>query len=194
MTHPTRESWLVALADAMRPILASHELVVPVTLRVSCSWPIRGGMARNAGSRTIGQCFDPACSADHTSEVFVSPVLADPLRVADVLAHELVHAALPGAKHGPKFARAAKLIGLEGKPTATVAGPAFLEWCGPIVESLGPYPHAVVDALAARGRPQGTRMLKVTCGECGYVARTTRKWIEQAGAPLCPCNGEPMTV
>src|SRR3546814_9206867 len=24
------------------------------------------------------------------------------------------------------------------------------------------------------------------CATCGYTARTARKWLEQAGAPLCP--------
>lgn len=30
------------------------------------------------------------------------------------------------------------------------------------------------------------------CESCGYVARTTRKWLADIGAPLCPCNAEPM--
>lgn len=39
-----------------------------------------------------------------------------------------------------------------------------------------------------RGRKQGTRMLKVQCEHCGYVARVTSKWIEAKGPPLCPCR------
>lgn len=42
--------------------------------------------------------------------------------------------------------------------------------------------------------PQTTRMLKCVCGKCGYTARTTRKWIDLKGAPLCPCAGEAMDV
>ena len=37
-----------------------------------------------------------------------------------------------------------------------------------------------------------TRMLKCECSACGYVARTTRRWLIEYGPPLCPCNGEPM--
>ena len=39
---------------------------------------------------------------------------------------------------------------------------------------------------------QSTRMVKVVCAGCGYTARTTRKWLDEAGAPICPCNQEPM--
>jgi len=35
-------------------------------------------------------------------------------------------------------------------------------------------------------------MLKVVCGSCGYVARTTRMWLELQGTPICPCNSVPM--
>ena len=41
-------------------------------------------------------------------------------------------------------------------------------------------------------RPQTGRMLKVECVACGYLARTTRIWLELKGPPLCPCNSEPM--
>ena len=32
---------------------------------------------------------------------------------------------------------------------------------------------------------QGTRMMKVVCGECGYTLRTTRRWLAVA-VPVCP--------
>jgi hypothetical protein len=35
-------------------------------------------------------------------------------------------------------------------------------------------------------------MVKCACEECGYTARTTKKWLEEAGAPICPCNKKPM--
>ena len=45
----------------------------------------------------------------------------------------------------------------------------------------------------SRGKGSGSRSLKVSCGSCGYVARVSRTWLDKAGAPLCPCNSEPMT-
>lgn len=35
---------------------------------------------------------------------------------------------------------------------------------------------------------QTTRMLKVACGECGYTARVSSKWLE-VGPPHCPQHG-----
>src|SRR3546814_18282994 len=51
-----------------------------------------------------------------------------------------------------------------------------------------PLPHARLDTDGESTAPkkQKTRMLKCECAECGYTVRTARKWLEQAGAPLCP--------
>lgn len=45
-------------------------------------------------------------------------------------------------------------------------------------------------------KKQSTRLVKVQCSnqECGYVLRTTAKWIDKVGAPICPCNDLQMTV
>jgi hypothetical protein len=192
MTH-NRESWLSALAALMRPEFAARGLTLPPVVRVSCGWPCKRALSSGKGGRTIGQCFNPSCSADGSTEVFISPVLSDSMRVADVLCHELIHAAMPEAEHKAPFAHAAKRMGLTGKPTATEAGPEFLAWAGPLVESLGAYPHATLD-LSKRMKVQTTRMIKAECPECGYTARTTRKWLDAMGAPLCPCNAAPMEV
>jgi len=32
-------------------------------------------------------------------------------------------------------------------------------------------------------------MLKCECQACGYTVRIARKWLETAGAPLCPMKG-----
>lgn len=39
-----------------------------------------------------------------------------------------------------------------------------------------------------RPEPKG-RMLKIECNKCGYVVRTTQKWVD-AGAPACSCGGD----
>src|SRR3546814_2684356 len=58
----------------------------------------------------------------------------------------------------------------------------------PILESVGPLPHARLDTDGESTAPkkQKTRMLKCECATCGYTVRTARKWLELAGAPLCP--------
>ena len=47
-------------------------------------------------------------------------------------------------------------------------------------------------SAAIAGRPLRTRMLKCECGDCGYVARVSRRWLCETGPPICPCNRETM--
>jgi len=37
----------------------------------------------------------------------------------------------------------------------------------------------------SRGPGSGSRLVKVTCPDCGYIARTTRKWLDEVGPPRC---------
>src|SRR3546814_13433168 len=71
---------------------------------------------------------------------------------------------------------------------ATPPGEAFLAAVAPILDAVGPLPHARLDTDGESTAPtkQKTRMLKCACATCGYTARTARKWLELAGAPLCP--------
>jgi hypothetical protein len=192
----TREEWLVEGVRALAPIFEEAGEALPA-VKVSVGWP--GGRGRK--NSVIGQCWSPTVAADEVSHVFISPVLADPARVLDVLAHELVHAINfagddAGCGHKGAFSRIAKAIGLEGKMTATVAGEGLKARLDEIVADLGDYPHG---ALVAAGegadgpKKQGTRMLKVECAEgSGYVVRMTRKWIDEFGTPSCPCHSAPM--
>ena len=127
-----------------------------------------------------------------TPNVFISPILDDSQRVLDVLVHELVHVAV-GCQCGHRgpFKRLATGLGLTGKMTATVAGEDLLVRLGTIISAIGEYPHEAL-IPAPNPKKQSTRMIKVECGGCGYVARVSRKWIGEAGAPLCPCNQEEM--
>lgn len=189
--HTTREGWLTALAEAMRPHFYELGYLFPRKMRVAMSWPSR--RATSEKNRCVDMCYPSTCSKDGTHEVMVSPVLDDPMLVADVLAHELVHAALNAAGeldhgHGALFAKGARALGLEGKPTATIAGEEFLAWAKPLVEALGPYPHASLDVTKNAAKKDHNRQLKVKCPECGYTCRTTRKWLDEVGPPICPCS------
>ena len=61
----------------------------------------------------------------------------------------------------------------------------------PILAAAGPLPHARLDTggLTTAPRKLAARMLKCECQACGYTVRTARKWLETAGAPLCPIPG-----
>lgn len=156
------------------------------------SWP--SSRALSSKKRTIGQCWSPSASADGTVELIASLKLDDPIEVLSVNVHEQIHA-IVGNECGHKgpFARLARKVGLEGKLTATVAGEELTKKLKRIAKNLGAYPHAALDGTVGV-KKQTTRMIKCVCPSCGYVARTTAKWIEEVGAPLCPCNSEPMEV
>jgi hypothetical protein len=57
--------------------------------RVAIGFPSTG----KRGKR-IGECWDGRASADGTFEVLIRPDQSDPIEVAAILAHELVHAAV----------------------------------------------------------------------------------------------------
>lgn len=183
----TREAWMQLVAEELRPVFASLDAPLPA---------FRVTMSLTKGKRVIGTCFDKSVSKDGVYEILIRLDQADPLDVAAVLAHELVHAAVGiAAGHGPAFGRVARALGLEGKLTATEPGDAFKAMIAPILEKVGPFPHAalaIFDRDAPRSGPkrQTCRQLKCSCEECGYTCRTTRKWIDDVGAPHCPRHGE----
>lgn len=190
----TREQWLGCALELIRNHLRCLAAInVPMTTKVSCG--LAGG---RIGSKRIGECWSHTASTGDFTEIFISPVLSDVTAKAGVLAtliHEAIHAAL-GSEVGHKkpFQNAAKAAGLEGKATATYAGNVLLDTIANWANVLGDYPHASMNPSARK--KQSTRLVKVQCSnqECGYVLRTTQKWIDKVGAPICPCNDEQMLV
>ena len=94
------------------------------------------------------------------------------------------------AGHGPVFKKLAITIGLTGKMRSTTSSPGLVQNFETILAEIGPCPTGVIN-LSDR-KKQSTRLGKLICLSCGYTARVTRKWVEAMGAPLCPCNSEPM--
>lgn len=181
-----REQWLQNLVAAVRDHYSGE---LPDTLHLSVGFPSKG-----IRSKSIGECWMAAASDDECPHVFVHPRLKDPVEVAAVVVHELIHACRPEAKHGKDFKELALRLGLTGKMTATVPGDAFLAWIAPVLEEVGPYPHASLSGRnSSAGPKQQTYMLKVQCGDCGYTVRTTQKWLEIA-VPSCPVCEIEMSV
>lgn len=177
-----REAWLSRAVDVMRAEFREHEIIVPPKVRVSIGFP--GGASPR---KRIGECWHGGM-ADGIPHIYVSPVIDSPVRVLDVLTHELLHAAMPDAGHKAPFARAAVLVGLEGKPTATYAGPELQTRLEALAATLGPFDHAPI-SLAGK-KVQKTYMLKLYAHdcpeECGYLVRTTQTHIDAHGFPMCP--------
>lgn len=182
-THPTREAWLLAAIDAMRPDFADAGLSLVAGIRVSCGFPSRPAVA--ARSRRIGECWRPEAAADGIPQILISPLLADPVEVLGVLRHELIHAS--GIyNHAKGFAKAAVKLGLVLPAKATTVGEGLRAHLADMAQSIGAYPHAALTPGNVT-KKQTTRMLKVECPECGYTVRTTARWIAE-GLPICPCG------
>lgn len=187
--HVHREAWLHAVAAALRETFKHAGRPIPAKIRIGVGFPsVRGIAAKN---QRIGECWSNTRSGDDHHEIIVSPVIADSMRVAGILAHELIHAAV-GVEHGHKgpFRALAKALGLEGKMTATTEGEAFKRLAQPILDAVGPYPHAELHAMTNGRKKQVARLIKCECAECGYVARVARQWLDDQGAPHCPAHGE----
>lgn len=200
--QPNREEWLARLKALMRPWFVEQGLILP-DAAVTCGWPSHGGTSKRR--RVDGECWHAKTSTRGTPEIFISPALDDPQEVAHVLLHELIHAALPQAGHGSAFKRAALALGLEGPMRSTLASPRLIGKLEPLLAQLGPYPHGRIRLeLPGWEKPgpqvprfckpsdtkQRTRLLKVACPDpsCGYLVRTTAKWLREKGTPTCPCG------
>ena len=180
----TREEWLNAGLNALRPWFEEKAKVsIPLDTRVSVGFP-GGGSAR----KRIGECWPRVRSTDKVNEIFISPVLQDPVRMLDVLVHEAVHAVDDCVSgHKKAFKTVALAVGLEGKMTATHAGAELKAELERIIKTLPALTHGALDLTGRKKQP--TRLVKLECDSCGMLMRTTAKWIEQTGLPICACGG-----
>jgi len=179
-----REAWLNEL---MNRLVYYMEEIEPGSCdkiadwRVSCGWPY-------ASRKAIGQCWSASASKNGKVEMFISPALDLPSDVDHVLLHEMVHASVAVKGHGGPFSKLAKKLGMTGKMTATVAGPELRKRLDEIVAGMPPYPHNALSPGDFGRKTQTTRMVKCRCDECGYILRTTQKWLDK-GVPFCYCGG-----
>lgn len=182
----TREEWLIAAVERLRPMFATADAPITDPVRVSCGWPL--------GSRTaVGQAFSIEASADKAAEIFIAPSDDNPVEVLTTLVHELVHVVCPGDGHRGRFPKVAKAVGLLKPMRTTPASPELKRQLEQLAGELGKYPHARLSAEALGRKVQGTRMLKLECPCCSYAVRTTKRWIE-LGLPMCPAGTQMQLV
>ena len=180
-----RESWLMEVAKRAEPFFNGLKLH---PYKLTCSWPSRNATSNRA--RRLGECHGPDQSKAGLFEIFISPLLDDPLEVAGTAMHELAHVAAGiKAGHGKEFIKVCRHVGLtKGRPTSIMPGEHLNEALTKIIEVQGAYPHQGIKAVE---RKVATRFSGVTlvCA-CGCTLRIGMKWLEQAGVPTCGCGGE----
>lgn len=185
--HSTREGWLECAVAELRDRFARAGHTLPQSIHVTCGWPSARALTAR---RAVGEAWRPEASATGTCETFISPCLDSAADVLPVLVHELAHHAV-GVEHGHRkpFADCASAVGLLGPMTSTRADDELRLWCQRYEERHGAYPHGRLDSTKSGRKKQSTRMLKLTCPECGYLVRTTAQWIAY-GFPTCPCGSQ----
>ena len=187
-THTLRDEWFQDALDGSDGLReAFKQAGYPIdadVLRISTGFPSKGA-SRGMNGQNIGQCWDRLQISDSITQIYVSPVLVDPVRVLGTLVHELEHVVVGCREgHGSKFRKSAIALGLTGKMTCTEETPELVERLNALSNRVGPYPHAALDPTI--GKKQSTRMIKAACGPCAYTVRLSRKQIEQLGCPICP--------
>jgi hypothetical protein len=191
ITYQTREQWINAFITAARPVFAEAGYPIPMNVRAGVGFPSTGWR-----SKTIGECIFPEASSDNHFEIFLNPTVKGDkhlpdARLADVLTHELIHAAANTKGHRKAFETPARLLGLDGQLTATYGGSGWLNWAGPILQELGPMPYGNIVPSAAR-KTVKTWGIKLDCPDCGWLARVSAKHINAHAYLTCPtpdCGG-----
>jgi hypothetical protein len=177
----TREEWLTFVSNELRPAFAKVGQPIPAKVRFALGFTSNGYK-----SKSIGECWDTAASGDRHAEIFIKPDQDDAKKVAGILAHELVHAAV-GVKEGHKgkFRTTCKALGFTGPMRSTLPGDEMQKnVMDPILKKAGPLPHKKMTFHSGK-KKQTTRLLKAECEKCGYTVRVTAKWLNEAGAPYC---------
>lgn len=184
--HNTRESWLLAAVELIRPIFQAKHHLIPADLQVSCGFASTG-----TRSHHIGQCWSRGSSTNEMNQIFVSPTLGEPVEVLDTLVHELVHAVDNCEhKHGREFKKIALSIGMQGPMRSAGAGPELKRALTEIAVKLGPYPHGALKV--AHRKVVSRARARAKCPECGFQVPMYRKFLDY-GPPICPKDRIEMT-
>jgi hypothetical protein len=181
-----REAWLTEIGRRIEPLFRGFKLA---KWRATCGWPTRGAVG--AKKVVLGQCHGAETSTDGTFELFVSPLIDNPLTVAGVLTHELTHV-VAGVKaaHDREFKRIAQHVGLTKGPATQAMPGAFLRAkLTTLLNGLPVYPHFKIKPQFVAKEVKVSRV-KLTCVSCGCSATMHVKWLEEPGAPTCGCGGK----
>lgn len=177
--YRTREEWLLAAVEALRPLFQEKHHDLPHDCLVSCGFASTG-----TRSHHIGQCWSRSSSTNKRNQIFISPALHEPVEVLDTLVHELVHAVDNCEhKHGKEFKKIALSLGMVGPMRSAGAGPELKVKLGEIATTLGPYPHGKLKVVhhraISRSRP------RAKCPTCGFQVPMLKRFLA-FGAPICP--------
>lgn len=177
-----RQKWIEQVTVMFKQHFKDNYWLVPENVRMSIGFPV----GQRDGKRILGICHTLEFSQDNHWEIFISPEYTDTKEILETIAHELVHATVAVPGHRGKFKACALAIGFEAPMTFTPAGPKMLECIERVTATIGQFPAGILNL--SKRKKQATNMKKCECMDCGYIAYATRKWINGAGAPVCPVD------
>ena len=179
----TREEYLQKAKDELNNRVFKQAGYEIPELKISCSWAL-GTADKN--KKTLGQCVPRSWSKANINEIMIMPTVDDSEKVIDILAHELVHAVDDNKSgHGAGFRKICLAVGLNGSSQMryACAGDELKQTITEIVKDIGLYPHS--ELQIHKRKRQSTRMLKVSCTECNFSYRTSRKNIAMMANTIC---------
>lgn len=182
----TRDAWLQAVSGAMTSWYADLGFPLP-------PFEIRSGFP-SVGRRSPNITDSWSQDGGQSYVIFVRPDRGETIDVAAAVAFQMCRIAVGDRDaHGYLFRHIAISIGLRGTKTESPPGTLFKELIKPTIDDAGPIPVQEMSSTdQGKKTTQSTRLLKVYCKDCGYVARVSRKWLDAVGTPHCPDHG-PMT-
>lgn len=139
--HKYAEVWLNEAVELMRPRFAEAGYEIP-PVHLSVGFTVYGYRV-NTKRLILGTCSSRKMDKDGINQIFISPVVDDPMNVLVTLAHELVHA-IDDCKHshGPVFQQISKDLKLTDCRAVNmmdyVETVKFYRW---MLDQLGRYPR-----------------------------------------------------
>ena len=173
-----REDWLNKAKDLLVEfVFLPAGIKVHNKIRISIGFMSKGATKSNANKHTLGQCCPTQMSADNVNEIILNIDRDNELEMLATLTHEIIHAVDNNVNgHNHVFAGYMEKVGLEGIPTATVAGERLNGILKQIAKKLGKFPGK---ALTVPHIPADTRNIKVTCSCCEYEPLIIRASAQQ---------------
>jgi hypothetical protein len=176
----TREDWLIAFVKGSRPIFENAGCTIPPKIKISIGFPSQNALSGR--KQRLGEHWGTETTDHH---IFITPLIDDAIKIAEITTHELVHACV-GNHHRKAFSTCGAAVGLEGKAAQMEAGELWHKLHESLLKALGPIPHHKIIPALKDEKKQTTRLLKCTCPDCGFVFRTTAKWLEGKSQIQCP--------
>ncbi|MGV1045457.1 hypothetical protein [Limnohabitans sp.] len=143
--HKYAEVWLNEAVELLRPGFADAGFEIPpVHLSVGFS---TDGYKPAAKKNTIAVCHAKCMTVDGINEIFISPIVYEPVNVLSLLVHELIHA-IDDCKsgHGEGFLKISYALKCADNPSVSVLEfREKVQQYRAIADQLGRYPRSGVN-------------------------------------------------